>query len=247
MTLHNPEQHTNQKTILFAAGSLSQAFKDVAQAVQAEQGIVLEIECGATARMAKLIAEGAPCDLFAAADMQTPQKFADAGKAAAVIPFIRNDTVAVSRKNMGITSTTLRQFLATASPASIGISDPATQPCGANARQALAHVLSDDLLNRAVHIVTGGLDKKREKAPDEKSDYTVALEQDVDLLLVFRTTAQKICAQSEQAAVIELPDSMRVTADYGMILLNDKAATRAIADYLQSQKAKHIFQKHGFQ
>ena len=247
MTPHKPEQPTHEKTILFAAGSLSQAFKEIAQAIQAEQGITLESEYGATARMAKLIEEGAPCDLFAAADMQTPQKFVDTGKAAAVIPFIRNDTVAIARKNLGVTSATLRQFLASASPASIGISDPATQPCGANARQALARALPDDLLSRAVHIVTGGLDKKKEKAPGEKSDYTVALEKDVDLLLVFRTTAQKICAQSTQAAVIELPDFMRVTARYGMILLNDKTATRTIADCLQSQNAKQIFQKYGFQ
>ncbi len=107
--------------------------------------------------------------------------------------------------------------------------------------------MPDDFLNQAVRVVTGGLDKKAEKAPGAKSDYTLALEKDIDLLLVFRTTAQKICAQSKHAALIELPAPLRVTADYGMILLSDQTATRAIAAYLQSQKAKRIFQKYGFQ
>ncbi len=248
MTLHKPEHpDALKKVILFAAGSLSQAFKDVAHAIQAEHGMTIAAEFGSTARMAKLIEEGAACDIFAAADRETPQKFVDSGKAKIVIPFIRNDTVAVARKNLGVTSATLQGLLASVSPASIGISDPLTQPCGANARKALSAVLPEDILNKAVHIVTGGLDKKKEKAPGEKSDYTVALEKDVDLLILFRSTAKKICAQSDQAELIELPPSMRITAQYGMALLNEKPATRALADYIQSQKMRRIFEKYGFQ
>lgn len=248
MTPHNPEHLTTPaRVILFAAGSLSQAFKEVAHAIQADHGIAIVAEYGSTARMAKLIKEGAVCDIFAAADMATPQKFIDSGKGKIVIPFIRNDTVAVARKGLGLSSATLKSFLVSASPASIGISDPITQPCGANARKALSAILPEEALDKAIHIVTGGLDKKKEKAPGEKSDYTVALEKDVDLLILFRTTAQKICAQSDQAELIELPCSMRITAQYGMAILNEKPATNALADCIQSQKIRRIFQKYGFQ
>ena len=116
MTPHKTERLTHAKITLFAAGSLSQAFKDVATVAQTKLGIALAIECGATARMARLIEDGAACDLFVAADMQTPQKFVDDGRAAAVIPLIRNDTVAVARKDLGLTSATLQRFLSTAVP-----------------------------------------------------------------------------------------------------------------------------------
>lgn len=244
---HNDEQNAAGKVILFAAGSLSQAFKEAAHVVRTVYDIHLELECGSTARMAKLIEEGMPCDIFAAADMATPQNFVDAGKAKSVIPFIRNDIVAVTRKGSGITALTLPEFLTAAAPASIGISDPATQPCGANACRALGAVMPEGRLKQTVHIVTGGLDKKKEKEQGEKSDYTLALENGLDLLILFRTTAHKICAQSEQAEMIDLPAPMRVTAHYGMILLNDKDETGRIGTYLQSQAAKQIFQKYGFQ
>lgn len=248
MLIYGPDTFrvTSPKLVLFAAGSLSQAFKKFTEIFYEDHSIELETEFGSTARMAKLIKEGSPCDIFASADMETPQAFVDAGKVTDVLPFLRNDTVAVARKNMGVNSDNLPYFLTSAGPSRIGISDPETQPCGANAIRALSAVLSADALNRAIHIVTGGLDKKKEKTCGAKSDYTTALEEKLDLLVVFRTTAQKICAQSDQAEIIELSSHMAVTAQYGIAVLNNTDTTRRLLHDLQSEKARCIFKEYGF-
>lgn len=234
------------KAILFSAGSLSQAFKKVGDAIMADRGLCLETDFGSTARMAKLIQEGSACDVFVAADMTTPQKFVDAGRSRNVIPLVRNDMVAVTRKDLGISSDTLCSYLLTAGPRKVGISDSETQPCGANAIKGLSRVLSGDALNRTIRIVTGGLEKKKEKSAGEKSDYTVALEKDTDLLLVFRSTARKVCMQSDMAEIIELPSPLATTAQYGMTALRDTPSVHSLIDYLQTQKVTNIFEAYGF-
>lgn len=234
------------KAILFSAGSLSQAFKKVGNEILADQGLCLEVDFGSTARMAKLIHEGSACDVFVAADMTTPQKFVDCGRSNNVIPLVRNDMVAIARKDLGLSTETLRSYLLTAGPSRVGISDPETQPCGTNAIKGLSRVLCEDAVNRTIRIVTGGLGKKKEKAPGEKSDYAVALEKDTDLLLVFRTTARKVCAQLGTVEIIELPPSMAITAQYGMTAMNDTPSVQSLIDYLQTQKVKNIFETCGF-
>ena len=235
------------KAILFSAGSLSQAFKKVGDAFLADQGLCLEADFGSTARMAKLIYEGSACDVFVTADMTTPQKFVDAGRSKNVIPLVRNDMVAIARKDLGICSDTLCSYLITASPSKVGISDPETQPCGANAIKGLSHVLDEDAIRRTVRIVTGGLDKKKEKAPGQKSDYAVALEKDTDLLLVFRTTARKVCSQMDTVETIELPSCMSITAQYGMTALSNAPQAHSLIVYLQTERVKQIFEDYGFQ
>lgn len=235
---------TPQTIILLAAGSLSQAFRKVADAILNDYGLSLEAEFGSTARMAKLIREGSPCDVFASADMETPQKFVASEQ---VVPLVRNDMVAVARRDSGINSDGLPEFLIQARPLSIGISDPCTQPCGSNALKSLSHILPPQILDEKTRVITGGLDQKKAKAAGEKSDYTTALEQGADLLIVFRTTAQKVCKQWDQAQIIELPSPMQVTAQYGMAILNNSSAVQTFIDYLQSQKVRHIFKDYGFQ
>ena len=86
----------------------------------------------------------------------------------------------------------------------------------------------------------------RAKKPGEKSDYTSALEDKVDALFVFRTTAQKVCRQT-QARIVELPAHMRVTAQYGIAVLTEgNPAGPAFVDYIQSEKSKALFRECGF-
>lgn len=235
------------KVALLAAGSLSMVFRDVARNILSDKNIVLDTEFGSTARMAKLIHDGTPCDIFASADTETAQAFVDLKKAECVIPFVRNDIVAVSRKDFGITEDTLSGFLTQARPLSIGISDPQTQPCGAGAVKSLSNVLPQEGFHDKVRIVTGGMDKKKEKAAGEKSDYTLALEREADILLVFRTTAKKICAQADWAETIELPSPMKVTSQYGLVMLTDNPQSRDVVDFICSKESKGLFESYGFQ
>lgn len=234
------------KITLFAAGSLSQAFKKVADTFSRDKGIVLNAEFGSTGRMAKLIEDGMECDVFASADMETPQKFVDSGRCKTVIPFVRNDIVALARKSSGLTTDSLHRFITSPDCVNIGISDPETQPCGANAVRALSRTLSKDDLNKKICIITGGLDKKKEKFVGQKSDYAVALEEGTDLLLIFRTTAKRVFTQLEDAEIIELPPLMEVIAQYGITIFTENPSTCSLVDYLESETARNIFEECGF-
>ncbi|MFA5593365.1 MAG: molybdate ABC transporter substrate-binding protein [Micavibrio sp.] len=233
---------------LYAAGSLTQAFGKVAGLFEEKTGIPVYTEFGSSARIAKMICEGDSCDVFASADMDMPQKLVNEGYADHVIPFVNNEMVAVVR-NADMTKATdnLMGFLHHPSTR-IGISCPETQPCGMNALTVLAKAGTGGSFNKKLDVVTGGWGKKIKKEFEKRSDYAVAIEDGrVDALIVFRTTGIKLAAQSPAIKMIELPEEINVTAQYGMVLLEPRTPNAEnLSRFILSRHAGDIFREYGF-
>src|SRR5438477_3143386 len=77
---------------VYAASSLTAAFKDLAAAYQAANpGTAITLSFDASSALRAQIEQGAPADVFAAADTATTQKLIDEGlTSGGLIPFARN-------------------------------------------------------------------------------------------------------------------------------------------------------------
>lgn len=127
--------------------------KEIAAAFQSEHQIEVRISPGATGRHYAQIVNGAPFDVFLAADQARPQRLVDEGLAVAESLY----TYAQGRLVLWVSPGELlpEDGLAGLDPAAVrrfGIANPRTAPYGAAAQQALAFAdLEQALVDRLVY------------------------------------------------------------------------------------------------
>ena len=121
--------------------------KEIAAAFQSEHQIEVRISPGATGRHYAQIVNGAPFDVFLAADQARPQRLVDEGLAVAdslqtyaqgrLVLWVRPGQTLPEDGLAGLDSAAVRRF---------GIANPRTAPYGAAAQQALAMAGLDEVL-----------------------------------------------------------------------------------------------------
>jgi molybdate transport system substrate-binding protein len=131
-------QQTSQEIVVAAAANLTEAFQQIANAFRAETGIKVIYNFGATTQLAQQIENGAPFDVFAAADVVHVDQLIQSGK-------LLGDTRAVYARGRvalwvpqkaGVDVKTIDD-LAKASVRFVAIANPQTAPYGAAAVEAL--------------------------------------------------------------------------------------------------------------
>ena len=124
-----------------AAADLQPLLPPVLAAFQHQTGITIEPSYKSSAVLATEIINGAPFDLFLAADMSFPQRVIDAGKATEAHPvaYARGTLVLWTRNGSGIQPLSLASL---SSPAvhSIAIANAQHAPYGRAAQDALQHL-----------------------------------------------------------------------------------------------------------
>ena len=112
-----------------AAGSLKAVFTQLGKLYAEQGGAAPRFEFGPSGVLRDKIAGGAKADLFASANMSHPQTFVDAGKAAKVERFARNELCLLVRPGLAVTPGNaldhmLRRDL------KLGMSTPKADPSG---------------------------------------------------------------------------------------------------------------------
>ncbi|HEY6448444.1 MAG TPA: molybdate ABC transporter substrate-binding protein [Acidobacteriaceae bacterium] len=128
-----------QQTLrLAAAADLQPVLPPVLADFQAQTGIHVLASYESSATLATQIIDGAPYDLFMAADLSFPQRVIDAGKAEQdhPMPYARGTLVLWTRNDSGVTSLSLDALPAIQS---IAIANPEHAPYGRAAEAALEH------------------------------------------------------------------------------------------------------------
>jgi molybdate transport system substrate-binding protein len=215
---------------VFAAASLTDAFRQIADEVeQANPGLRVVLNVGASSALAQQIVSGAPADVFAAASPATMTTVTDAGEATAPRVFARNRLqIAVPADNPGGVT---------------GLADFADQdrtfalcaaevPCGAAA---------------AVVFSTAGI----RPAPDTlEQDVRAALSKvvlgEVDAALVYRTD---VLAAGSKVRGIGFPEAEQAASDYLLATLTsapNASGAEAFAAYVRSSEGQRILAKAGF-
>src|ERR1700744_3692556 len=136
-----PPQHPTPQTLhLAAAADLQPVLPPILDDFEHQTGIHVLASYQSSATLATQIIDGAPFDLFMAADLSFPQRVIDAGKAEETqpIPYARGTLVLWTRNDSGISDLSMAA-LRGSSVQSIAIANPEHAPYGRAAQAALNH------------------------------------------------------------------------------------------------------------
>lgn len=223
------EEDDDNSLTVFAAASLTKAFNLIADQFEEEHpdvGIVFNF--GGSSALVTQIAEGAPGDVFAAADETTMAAAVDAGTVADPEVFALNQLViAVPEGNPdGVTG--LQDL------ADLSIAVCAEEvPCGAAAQAAIA--------------ASGASIDPSTYEPDVKATLAKLAMGQVDAALVYRTD---VIAARGGVDGVEFPESDSAVNSYPIAVLeeaeNPNLAAEFIA-YVQSEAGQAVLETAGFQ
>ncbi|MCB1519916.1 MAG: molybdate ABC transporter substrate-binding protein [Hyphomicrobiaceae bacterium] len=238
---------------LYAAGSLKAAMTDIARAFEARSSgrYVVETEFGASGLLRERIEKGEKAHVFASANMKHPQTLAAAGKAeGAVRMFARNQLCALAREGVAATSDTLLATMLS-DHVRVGTSTPKADPSGDYAfrlfakAEAVTPGAKARLESKALKL-TGGADTA--KAPEGRNQYGwVMSEAKADVFLTYCTNAVLAKKDTPSLQIIDVPATLAVGADYGMVVLaGGPDAAKDLAAFILGGEAQSIMRQYGF-
>ena len=219
-----------------AASSLTNAFRDIAQAYEAgHPGSHVLLNFGGSGSLLQQMAKGAPVDVFASADVETMDMAAAQGLVSATgrRDFARNSLVLVVPTDSKLTLTSLRD-LRQPSVRWIAIGNPASVPVGRYTRHAL------DAANLRAMLADKVITTQNVR---QALDYVARGE--VDAGFVYATDAAIMPGKVKVA--FEVP--LEIAISYPIAPVSDSAnaaeATRFIA-YVMSPAGQAILARYGF-
>ena len=235
---------------VYAAGSLREAFTEIARDHEARTGQKLALTFGASGLLRGRIEKGEGAQVFASADTDHPQRLAARGGWQAPVVFTRNALCALTSEQISATPDTLLATLLR-SDVRVGTSTPKADPSGdyawalfrqADKLQPGAYALLDA---KALKL-TGGANSP--KPPAGRGTYAWVMDQrQADVFLTYCTNAVAAQAELPRLRVVQLPPALQVGAAYGLTVRADApAAAQAFAVALRQPAAQVVLQRLGF-
>jgi molybdate transport system substrate-binding protein len=235
---------------VYAAGSLRAVMLELGAAFEAATGVRVVPVFGPSGVLRERIERGEPTDVFASADMRHPQRLADAGRSFQVVPFAHNRLCALASPRLEVTTATLLDRML--DPAvKLGMSTPLADPSGDYAVQ---------LFEKAERMRTGAQAALMQKArrltgaadspppPKDRSIYAALVTGGVaDIFLTYCTNALQAQKESPGLRIVQVPDALAVTAQYGLVVMRDARLDAAgFAEFVLSRQGQEIIARHGF-
>jgi molybdate transport system substrate-binding protein len=213
-----------------AAASLTEAFTDIGRQFEATKpGTTVIFSFGSSATLATQIEEGAPIDVFAAANPATMKTVTDVGAAEPPTNFVSNVLqIAVPKGNPG-RITGLKDFAD--KNKKIAICAPQV-PCGA----AAAKVFSAAKITPAPDTLE----------QDVKATLQKVSSDEVDAALVYRTD---VIAAKDMVDGFEFPEARQAVNVYPIAVLKgsmNAAAAQQFVDFVLSGDGRAVLRKAGF-
>jgi molybdate transport system substrate-binding protein len=223
-----------------AAASLRYAMDEMASRFEQQTGSAVRLSYGATGSLVHQIENGAPFALFFAADEQSVQRLAKAGRtdgAPSVFAVGRISLVAPKGSPVTVDAEMkgLAAALAAGSVQHFAIANPEVAPYGRAAREALQKsglwaaaqprlVLGENVGQAAQFATTGAAEAG---------------------IIAYSLVVSADIAPKVTAALI--PQAWHQPINHGMALIKGADATsRAFADFVQGPEGRAILERHGF-
>jgi molybdate transport system substrate-binding protein len=227
-------------TPVAAAASLRIALDEIAELYEAKSGNKIKISYGATGNLVRQIEEGAPFELFLAADEASVQRLEKNGKTdgaplalvdgrlAIAVP--KGSTVKIDGGLAG-----LKQALADGTVKHISIANPELAPYGKAASQALNRA---GLWDQAQPLLVQG------ENIGQAAQFVATGAAEVGFVAQSLMFAPDMAAKVDHAPV---DPSLYAPIRQGMALLkNANTSTKDFFAFLKSQEASAVFEKNGF-
>lgn len=218
-----------------AAASLTDAFKEIAQAYEARHpGSKLFLNFGASGALLQQMAKGAPVDVFASADQETMDAAVTQGlvKAADRQDFVRNALVLVVPAGAGANLKRLDDLRQDA-VSRIAIGNPASVPVGRYTRDALESAkLWVPLGPKFIHTTN----------VRQALDYVARGE--VDAGFVYATDA--LLFRDKVRVALDVPLERAISYPIAKTAAASSAEAERFVAYVRSAPAQKILAKYGF-
>ncbi|UEM19134.1 molybdate ABC transporter substrate-binding protein [Skermanella mucosa] len=236
---------------LFAAGSLKAALTELAKGYESAGGPRVEATFGPSGQLRARLEKGEAADLFASANLEHPQALADAGLAAPVRPFARNELCALAQPHVAATPDTLLDRLLDPE-VRVATSTPRTDPAGDYAWELFGkaealHGGSAGLLRDKALQLTGGPESP--KPPAGRTAYGWLMAEDrADIFLTYCTNARLAVDEVPDLKIVAVPEPLAVGAVYGLAVITggDTARGTALADHILSPAGQAVLERYGF-
>ena len=235
---------------VYAAGSLREAFTQIAARHEAQTGQAVKLSFGASGLLRERIEKGEGAQVFASADTEHPERLAARGDWQRPQVFTRNSLCALTSASLKLQSTDLQQTLLDPQ-VRVATSTPRADPSGdyawalfkkADALQAGAYAALDQ---KALQL-TGAVNSPR--PPAGRNAYAWLMEQGkADVFLTYCTNATAAQKELPSLRVVAIPPNLQVGAAYGLTLRKDAPeAARRFAQALLGAQAQSTLQALGF-
>lgn len=235
---------------LYAAGSLRGGLSEVASAFTQEYGIPVKTEFASSGSLKDRLLAGEKADVFASADLGNALALNQNNLSGEVKTFARNPIYAIAIPEVSLTTENLLdKFLDT--DVKLGISKPVSDPLGDYGVEVFRKAEqinpgSFAQLNGKAVILSGTLPPER-NSPGGSIVYYLQDINKADIYLVYYTSALSAQQISPSLQIVELPDSLKTQADYGLTVLKDaNPGGSKLADYILSPTGQKILAKYGF-
>ena len=226
---------------MFAASSLAEVFPEIGRAFEtAHPGTSVTFSFGASSALATQITEGAPADVFAAADRATMERVTDRGEAHGPRVFTTNVPIVVKSGGARLPET----FANLATPGTRLVLAARDVPIGRYAREILTNAsgpggLGSDFSARV-------LANLRSEETNTRAVLAKVQLGEADAGIVYRTD---VPAANGEVTTIEIPQQYNVTAEYLVAPLRRSPRgelAAAFIDYLLSHAGQAALGARGF-
>lgn len=223
------------RLLVFAASSLTDAMEQLGEVYQAQQGVRVDFNVGASNALSQQIARGAPADVFIAAGVQPVDRLE---AEALVLPGTRRDLL-TNRLVLVVPVETARHINSLEdlreTDVLLAMADPDLAPAGQYTREALVNL---DLWQALESRLVYGANVRTTLGYLESGNVGAAL--------VYRTDA----AISDQVqVVVTLPGESYSPIRYPGVVLTrseNQQAAEAFLEFLSSPEAAQVFSELGF-
>lgn len=243
---------------VYAAGSLREAFVEIARDHQACSGQAVALTFGASGLLRERIEKGAPAQVFACADMVHPQRLADCNGWLPPVVFTRNTLCALIGENLSAhfsehLCATPDALLATLlrPDVRVGTSTPGADPSGDYAwaffrrAEAVKPGACAQLIAKALQLT--GADHLPKPPPGRGTYAWIMAQGQADVFLTYHSNAVAAQAEVPRLRVVSLPAPLQIYAHYGLsVHAAAPPAAHAFAKALRGSAAQAVLLRLGF-
>ncbi len=238
---------------VYAAVSLRTALTAVAKDFEDATGTRVRFVFGASGLLRDRLEKGEAADVFASANTEHPRALHASGKAQPARAFARNALCALAAPTFDLRGKTLAQRMLD-DDVKLGTSTPKADPSGDYAFEMFdriehtgaAPVGSAVRLKAKALQLTGG-PQSPPPPPDRNAYGVLVAEGKADVFITYCTSAVAAAREHPSQRVLPVPDSINVTADYGLTILGSAAPGAArFVDFLIGGQGQRRMTEHGF-
>lgn len=238
---------------ILAAGSLTGAFTDIIAAFRAPPDAIAPPVFGPSGVLRQRIEKGEPADVFASADMGSPEKLAAERPGLTATPFVRNALCIQGWQRLDLAPATVLDrmldpnlVLATSTPKA----DPGGDYAWAVfARANQVHPGAQAILEAKARPLVGGPDSKP-ALPGHGAVAGLFLTHQADLFLGYCSNVQPLLADVPGLVSVPLAPPLAPQGtdrpQYGMVVLSNSDLARRFAAFVLSSAGQAILAHYGF-